>query len=333
MNPKRPWEKYSQTPQIEPVEASEPKEALSPEPAQPTAEVVVLPTPENENQTLTALPLVRHWLFAPDRSRRKWRRFEQTITHNGKRLRQRITVGEPDSKISGVLTTRHQRALFVLQALWQAQGGRVARQGNRRVGLVTCSSWELEHALFGAHGGKQKRMARALIHELNAIPVHFEGIPLPDGSIGDLYLTGLVQGALFAGRRGESGKQLGMPWVEITLSPWLLEAWEKEDVKPLNIGVLDQLSSDLAKLLYPKLDWLLAKHERAELALEGLVEKLGLANARMRQQAYRLNKFRPVAAELSGAPLSSGHHLQVTIEPTADGRDNKLVAVRVSLVQ
>lgn len=317
-DPKRPWDKH--------IAKDAPAKEAEVEPIVPTADVVVLPSPED--RSLTALPLVRHWLFAPDRSRLKWRRFEQTITHNGKRLIQRITIGEPDSKISGVLTARHQRALFALQDLWQRQGGRIARQGQHRVGLVSVSSWELEEALFGAHGGKQKRMCRALIHELNAIPVHFEGIPLPDGEIGDFYMSGLVHGAIFAGRSDGSGRQLGMPWAEITLSPWLLRAWEEEDVKPLDLRVLDQLSSDLAKLLYPKLDWYLAGHRQVELKLLGLVEKLGLTNAQMRQRAYRRRKFEIVAKELTGAPLSSGGLLQVRIEESSAADDDKLFATK-----
>jgi len=330
----KPWDKYTQKPHQRPRSSDKddtpqqpaPAPADEPLPVQRTAEVVTLPAPEEAS--LTALPLVRHWLFAPDRSRLKWRRFETTITHEGRPLKQRVTVGEPDSKVSGVLTARHQRALFVLQELWQRQGGRVALQGGHRVGLVCASSWELEEALFGAHGGRQKKLARALIHELNAIPVHFEGIPLPDGSVGELYLTGLVHGATFAGRTNRSGDQLGLPWAEITLSPWLLRAWENEDVKPIDVRVLDQLSSDLAQLLYPKLDWLLSRHDRAEFRLQGLVERLGLADKQLHQRAYRRRKFERVAAELTGAPLTAGGHLVAALEATHCGEDDKLVAHR-----
>lgn len=320
---RKPWDKYLEPPGQRPPGA--PAQGAAAQGA--AAQVLVLPAPED--RSLTALPLVRNWLFAPDRSRLKWRRVEQTITHQGRPLRQAITVGLPDTKKGfGVLTTRHQRAIFVLQRLWQQQGGRVVEREGRRVGLVRASSWELEEALFGAHGGRQKKLVRHIIHELNAIPIHFDGLPLPDGTIAEIAVSGLVNGYIFGGQRDISGQQLGLPWAEIELHPWVIAAWEAQDVKPLDLKVLDQLSSDLARLLYPKLDWLLSRHERAEFRLLGLVDRLGLTDSKLRQPAYRRRQFARVAKELSGAPLSAGGALRVSIQAVQQGGDDKLVARR-----
>ena len=316
---KKPWDKY-----IAPTE----EQPEQPELQEPSADVLVLPAPED--RSLTALPLVRNWLFAPDRSRLKWRRIEQTITHEGRPLRQSITIGLPGTKKGfGILTARHQRAIFVLQRLWQQQGGRVAERDGRRVGLVRATSWELEEALFSAHGGRQKKLARALIHELNSIPVHFEGLPLPDGTIAELAVSGLVNGYIFGGQRDIAGQQLGLPWAEIELHPWVIAAWEAQDVKPIDLRVLDQLSCDLARLLYPKLDWLLSRHERAEFRLLGLCDRLGLADKQLGQRAHRRRKFERVAKELSGAPLTAGGRLRVSIQAVNQGDDDKLVGRRV----
>jgi hypothetical protein len=281
-----------------------------------------------DDLALTALPLVRNWLFTPDRSRLKWRKLESTVQHEGVEIEQSITIGEPNSKISGVLTTKHQRAIFVLQRLWEEQGCRVVEDRGHRVGRVSVSSYVLENALFGSHGGRQKKLTKALIHELNAIPLHFKGFILPDNTVGELYLSGLIHGAMFTDRKGASGRQIGMPWAEITISPWLLAAWEKGDLKPIDLKTLDQLSTDLAKLLYPKLDWLLSKHDKVEYNLLGLCERLGLTNAELSRRSRRHRKFASVATELTGAPLSSGGMLVVEIEECLKSSDYKLVATR-----
>lgn len=304
-----------------------------------TADVISFPSPSNPDHTLVSLPLVRHWLFAPDGTRLPHRKFKLETIHKRQHIVQTVTIGDTwadRGKGYGVLTTRHQRALFVLQQIWQQQGGRIALLNDVRRGTLCCSSWDLEQALFGTHGGREKRMARAIIQELSSIPVLIENYVASDGSIYDLDITGLLGGAEFKSSRRGSRTQLGFPWVEIFLSSIITRAFEERAVKPLDMRVLAGFKTNGAALLYPKLDYFLATHDETELTLQHLVERFGLdqINGEMRKLSIRKRYFEPVAQELSGSPLSSdGYVIDATLQPTKDGTDLKLVARRKSVRQ
>jgi hypothetical protein len=300
---------------------------------QPLAEVLKLPEPLDAEHVLASVPLVRHWLFAPDGSKLRYREFRVRTSHEGRDVVQTIRIGDRFAESDtgyGVLKVRHQRALFGLQHLWQKQGGKLAQVNGVRRGIVCTSSWDLEDVLFGTHGGKQKRIVRALIQQLASIPVAIENYIGPDGHISDLDVSGLIAGAEFQNsRRASASGQLEFPWVEICFSSIITRAFEQSAVKPLNMRVLKDMRSDLSALLYPKADYLLSTNSETELRLDGLVEKLGLSGDQFHQPGYRLRKFVPVAEELNGQPLSlDGYMIEAKLVPTTDSRDHKLVLRR-----
>jgi hypothetical protein len=299
--------------------------------AQPLADVIKLPRPEHPDHVLTSLPLVRHWLFAPDKTKLRIRKFQVEASIKGHKVMQSLTIGDDFSgpnKGYGVLTTRHQRALFVLQHLWQQQGGHLATLDGKRSAVLTCSSWQLEEHLFGSHGGEEKRMAKRIIHELNSIPIKIENYVDRDGYVSNFETNGLIRGYTFASSRRVQDGQMGFPWVEIYLGPLVVKAFEENEIKPLHLGVVRGFKSDIAALLYPKLDYLLSLHDETEHRLDGLVQKLGLTGEQLEQRSYRLRKFNRPIEELKGKPLSSGGELLVDVKPTTDGQDWKLVATR-----
>lgn len=316
-----------------PVSASAEGDSIVPGCVEPLVEVVKLPKPSNADHVLASVPLVRHWLFAPDGSRLRFRELHVRTSHEGHDVLQTIRIGDRFAESGtgyGVLKVRHQRALFGLQHLWQKQGGRLARVDGVRRGMVCASSWDLEEVLFGSHGGKQKRIVRALIQQLASIPVAIENYVSSDGHLCSLDVTGLIAGAEFLGsRRTAAPGQLGFPWVEIYLSSIVTRAFEQNAVKPINLRVLNTLRSDLSALLYPKVDYLLAANPETEMRLDGLVEKLGLLDKKLHQPRYRHHIFTPVAAELNGQPLSlDGYVIDAKLVQTNDGRDHKLVTRR-----
>jgi len=299
---------------------------------EPLAEIIKLPTPANQAHALCAVPLTRHWLFAPDRTKLRVRRFEVEVMHQRRHLKQSITIGDtlaaPDMGY-GVLKVRHQRMLFALQQVWQDQGGRMIRWDDRRQGMVSVSSWVLEELMYGSHGGQQKRLVRRSIQELASIPVMVSNFIGPDGDVHNLDVTGLIGGVEFASSHRGNGQQLGFPWVEIPLGSLITSAFEASAVKPLNMEVLRSLKRDTSALLYPKLDHHLATNEGVELRLDGLVNKLGMADKQLGQRSYRRRAFTSAVDELQGQPLSrEGYVLDVHLEPTADKRDHKMIAER-----
>jgi hypothetical protein len=297
--------------------------------AQPIADVIKLARQEPSNLAVTALPVVRHWLFAPNGTRLKYREFTNEVSFRGRELVQRVCIGDKLGAAVGqgygVLTARHQRALFAIQNLWQKQGGRLASINGKRFGSVCCSSYQVEEMLFGTHGGRQKEMVRLLVQQLASIPVKIENYVEQDGQVSTLDVTGLIHGRFASSRRVADG-QLGFPWIEMVIDPVLVNAFERNDVKPIDLEVLASFKSDVAAILYPKIDHHLSTHRSVELRLDGLVEKLGLTDKQLGQLAYRLKKFREPLSELDGKPTSSGGAITVDVQPTADGEDWKLVA-------
>jgi len=329
----KPWAKFERAGEVVEGGAVDPDPDKEPT-REPMAEVIKLSTPADDSHALTAVPLIRHWLFAPDRTKVRLRRLEVEVAHRGERFTQLITIGDRVAVPSygyGVLRTRHQRALFVLQQLWQEQGGRMVRWNGQRRGGVSASSWQIEEMLYGSHGGRQQDMVRQVMQELASIPVKIENYIRPDGTIGTLDVTGLISGAVFAeSRKSKGGQQLGFPWVEIGLGPMITRSFELAAVKPINLDVLRSLKRDTAALLYPKLDYYLASNEGVELRLDGLVDKLGMTGKQLQQRSYRRRKFEAALLDLQGKPLSKdgGYEIDARLEPTSDGQDDKLIAER-----
>lgn len=309
------------------------KSSITPKTVESLSDVIHLPRPSNDEHGLAAVPLIRHWLFAPDGSKLRHRDFYVHTEHRGRRLVQRIRIGDRFSEPGtgyGVLKARHQRMLFALQDLWQKQGGRLAIVDGARIGVVRGSSCDLEARLFGSHGGQQKRIVRALVQQLASIPVEITNYIGQDGEVHDMDITGLLDGATFC--RTRHGGQRGAPWIEIYLSAIITRAFDAKSIKPVNLRVLNEFRSDLAALLYPKIDYYLAANPETEMRLDGLVAKLGLSGNQLHQLKYRMRKFAPVVAELNGKPLSKeGYIIEAKLVPTSDGLDYKLVARRKKL--
>ncbi len=328
----RPWAKYERAADVADGGAPEPDQEKEPT-REPMAEVIKLSIPADDSHAMTAVPLIRHWLFAPDRTKVRLRKLQVEVAHRGERITQSITIGDRvvgPTEGYGVLRTRHQRALFVLQQLWQEQGGRMVLWNGRRHGTVCASSWQLEQLLHGRHGGRQSDLVRLVMQGLASIPVKIENYVRPDGTVGSLDVAGLISGLVFSDSRRGSKGQLGFPWVEIALGPIITRSFELSAVKPINLDVLRSLKRDTSALLYPKLDYYLANNEGIELRLDGLVDKLGMTSKELRQRGRRRRQFEAALVDLQGRPLSKegGYVLDVRLEPTSDGLDDKLIAER-----
>lgn len=314
------------------IEGQESSSAESGYQVSPLADVIKLPQPSNPEHALASVPLIRHWLFSPDGTKLRYREQKISTIHKGRWITQVVRVGDRFAEAGqgyGVLTARHQRAIFALQELWQKQGGRLALVNNIKRGTVCASSWELEEMLFGSHGGRQKRMVRNIIQELASIPVEIQNYIGPEGEVQDIDVSGLLAGAEFrSSRRGSDKHQLGFPWAEIYLSSIVTRAFEKHAVKPINIAILKCFKKDISALLYPKIDYYLSSHTEVELRLDNLVERLGLTGEQLTQPSYRRRKFEPIVEELRGKPLSCGAIIDARIEKTTDGDDHKLIARR-----
>ncbi len=284
--------------------------------------------PPQTDMAMVSIPVIRHWLFAPDRTRTKSRRFTVDIKHHGKRVAQEFVIGDIHAAIGkgyGILTTRHQKALMVLQEIWQRQGGRMTSVGNIKQGYVSSSSWELGEKLFNGHGGKQVRLVRQVIQELSSIPVSIKNYIGGDGEIFDIDMTGLISGALFSNSRHHSHptNPIKDPWVEIALGSIVTRAFEQRAIKPINMAVMKSLNGDISSLLYPKLDYLLHSNSSVSFSLGTLVKNLGLRGEVQKRPSRRRRLFDSAAKSLTGKALSGRNRiLRASISPGV-GRDGE----------
>lgn len=298
-------------------------------------ESVQLVPRQDENESLCAIPLVRHWLFSTNKAKTRYREIRIPTLYKGVSLTQTIRIGDKDAKIGygyGILKVKHQNMLFALQDLWQRQGGNMVRIDGTKNGVINTTSFELENTLFRSRGGKQSKMLRSLLQELSSIPVSIKNYIDEKGDVIDISVSGLINGVEFREKNVEDGKDKqndSTPSITIFLGTMITNAFARSAVKPINMAMLASFDTDIAELLYAKIDYYLSANESTELRLDALVEKLGLEDRQLRTKNYRREKFTQAVNELNGRQLTTDNCvIDAKIIPTADGKDYKIVLKR-----
>lgn len=119
----------------------------------------------------------------------------------------------------------------------------------------------------------------------------------------------------------------------VRFNPDLVENMLAGHVRPINYLALRSIANDTTLNLYTKIDLYLSKKPRWERrGTELFRQELGIESKRYEKKFARRAKLKQLVAELDGVDLCHGK-LSVWIEPTADGTDDKIVAVKVSRVQ
>jgi hypothetical protein len=100
--------------------------------------------------------------------------------------------------------------------------------------------------------------------------------------------------------------------------------------KPINYHAYISIGNEAAANLYTQIDIYLSGKNRhwQRRALALLYDDLGYTGRRYKQKKHRRVKLNAIAQALDGKELSTGK-LSVKVEPTADGKDFKIVAVRI----
>lgn len=113
----------------------------------------------------------------------------------------------------------------------------------------------------------------------------------------------------------------------------LVDNMLKGHVRPLNYNALKAIANDTTLNLYTRIDIYLSKKPRWERrSIELFRDELGLVGKRYEKRFARRAKLRDLIKELDGVELCHGK-LKVWLEDTADGEDDKLVAVRVARLE
>jgi len=98
--------------------------------------------------------------------------------------------------------------------------------------------------------------------------------------------------------------------------------------KPLLFNVAISFKRDIAQLLYPHVDLMMADKYKYERRTGGLCRDLGLKGKMYAYLSGRKRAFEPALKEMEGKPLSTGVLIKATLEKTKDGTDYKVVFVK-----
>jgi hypothetical protein len=105
----------------------------------------------------------------------------------------------------------------------------------------------------------------------------------------------------------------------------LLANLENNHTKPLLFDVAISFKSEIAQLLYPYVDLVMADKTHYERRTKEFCNDLGLKGKMYGYLSGRRRAFLPALKEVEGKPLSTGVLTSVTIEKTSDGKDYKVV--------
>jgi hypothetical protein len=101
----------------------------------------------------------------------------------------------------------------------------------------------------------------------------------------------------------------------------ILENLLNNHTKPLFLDIILKLKSEIAQLLYTRLDLVMANKTHYERKSEGLFKDMELRGKAYYNLSNRKQKLQPVIKELHGVELSTGILTQAEIQPTKDKND------------
>jgi hypothetical protein len=109
---------------------------------------------------------------------------------------------------------------------------------------------------------------------------------------------------------------------------FILNNLRTNHTKPIILDVVMAFKSDIAQLLYLRLDLLLSNKTRYERCTKELFEDLALEGKAYKNISNRRQILERALKELRGKPISTGTISTAILEPTKDGSDYKLVVTK-----
>ncbi len=112
----------------------------------------------------------------------------------------------------------------------------------------------------------------------------------------------------------------------VTFHPLIVSNLRCRYFKPILLSVISQLTSDVARLLYRKLDSQFSHYTKYEISTERFFREHGLVGGEYRYPSARKRLLEKAIQELIGKPTSSGALIaKYEFARTADGKDWKLI--------
>lgn len=288
----------------------------------PANEAVKRAVPEDSEEIVyTELNLEKWSIWEPSSSKRSPRARiieRQRILGDGSHVIAKVEIGFTQH---GNLSTRDQKIYYVLFKLWD-DAGRPATPvpfSLQKIARLLGEEWS-SHA--------HRTITRSLL-QLRNIWFNWENSYFDKSSGEHLEVldTFNILSELTLARRTKKLHATTEMCV-FQFHRQLLENLYANHTTPLFLATVLSFKSEIAQMLYPRLDLLLADKKHYERRTKELFEELGLESETYRHRSARKRVIERALEELQGAPLTTGCILAATVEPTKDDTDFKIVIVK-----
>jgi len=282
-------------------------------------------TPPDNDESLeivyTELNLEKWSIWEPSSSKKPPRARiieRQRLLPDGSTVAAKVEIGFTQH---GNLSTRDQKIYYVLCKLWEDAGRpatpvafslqRIARELGEEWGSIVCRS-----------------ITRSLIQLRGVLFVwensYFDKV---GGEHIDLLDTFNILSELSIARRTKK-LHATTPMCVFQFHREILKNLQANHTTPLFLATVLSFKSEIAQILYPRLDLLLADKKHYERRTKELFAELGLDGETYRHRSARKRVIERALEELRGAPLTTGCIVAATVEPTKDGSDFKIVIAK-----
>lgn len=239
----------------------------------------------------------------------------QRIAEDGSRVTAKVEIGFTQH---GNLSTRDQKIYYVLFKLWDDAG--------RPETPVAFSLQKMARELGEEWGSTVRRSIRQSLLQLRGVLFVWENSYF-DKTSGDhielLDTFNILSELSIARHTKKNHATTAMCLFQFHRE--ILKNLQANHTTPLFLATVLSFKSEIAQLLYPRLDLLLADKKHYERRTKELFEDLGLEGETYRHRSVRKRVIEKALSELQGAPLTTGCIVSATVEPTKDDTDFKIV--------
>ncbi len=239
----------------------------------------------------------------------------QRILEDGSHVTAKVEIGFTQH---GNLSTRDQKIYYVLFKLWDDAG--------RPETPVTFSLQKIARLLGEEWGSNERRSITRALLQLRGVLFVWENsyFNKNSGEHIELLDTFNILSELSIARRSRKLHATSEQCV-FQFHREILKNLQANHTTPLFLATVLSFKSEIAQILYPRLDLLLADKKHYERRTKELFEELGLEGETYRHRSARKRVLERALEELRGAPLTTGCIVAATVEPTRDNSDFKIV--------
>ncbi|MCC6805804.1 MAG: hypothetical protein IT381_00140 [Deltaproteobacteria bacterium] len=241
------------------------------------------------------------------------------VDANGNVSLNAVTVGKIADKEVGVLRIFDLKMIYALLKLWQDAG----RPINADVAFAV---HELAVLLGLSWSGKSSNLIKQSLQRLRFVPIEWENSYYTKSSdTTEKLVSGFTVLSQLSMHHRAQGRGKPSTKCSFQFEPRLTRNLLENYSKPLRLDEMLKLESEIALMLYTRLDLFLANNLSLEKNLSKLINDLGLDINAYPTPSKRKQLFERAVEELEGCELSTGVISEIRLEQNADKSDFKLI--------